>query len=181
MTAGTQKQYADHLGRDKSYVTRLKDAGRLVFTPEGTVDFEASDRRIAETAGGRDDVAARHAAARAGAGAGSPGQPPKTGESRTDAQARKESAEADKAEMERDQMRGRLIEREQVEQALADVVSLARQSVENLPHRVAGQLVGKDFDQIVALLRQEVVAMMADTHKEVAKRLAELAPQGVKA
>jgi phage terminase Nu1 subunit (DNA packaging protein) len=173
MTLCTQTQLAGHLGKDKSYVTRLKQAGRLVLGEGGQVDLELSLRRIADTAGGRDDVAARHAAARSDQAAGRP-EMPKGAETRVSAQTRKEMAQADLAEMERDVMRGRLIEREQVEQALADLVSFARQGMENLPHRVAAQLVGKDFDQIMATLRQEVVAMMTDTHKEAGKRLAEL-------
>ena len=71
-------------------------------------------------------------------------------------------------------MRGLLIERAEVDVALADIVAFARQGVENLPHRVAAQLVGKDFEQIMSTLKQEVIAMMGDMHKEAGKRLAEL-------
>lgn len=38
MTTATQSEFADLLGKDKSYVTRLKQAGRLVITAEGLVD-----------------------------------------------------------------------------------------------------------------------------------------------
>lgn len=166
----TRSQFAARIGKDKSYVTRLDQSGRLVLVGEGRsalVDIEASLQRIEETKGGRDDVADRHAAAKGK-------QTSKPDESRVSAQTRKEAAQADVAEMERDVMRGKLIEREQVEQALSDVVAFARQGVENLPHRVAAQLVGKDFEQIVAILREAISENMAETHKEACKRLAEL-------
>lgn len=169
MTTCTQVEFAALLGKDKSYVTRLKHAGRLVLDSNGAVDVEASKNRIADTTGGRADVAERHALAK--------GEKPiveEKNEKRVDAQGRKESAQADIAEMERDVMLGKLIEREQVDMALADLVAFARQGVENLPHRVAAQLVGKDFDAIMATLKQEVVQMMGDMHKEAGKRLAEL-------
>jgi phage terminase Nu1 subunit (DNA packaging protein) len=166
-TSCNQVQFAALLGCDKSHVTRLKQAGRLVLDEQGLVLVDASKARIAETEGERDDVTARHAAAKGM-------EVPKLDETRVSAQTRKEMAQADVAEMERDVMRGKLIEREQVEAALADTVAFARQGVENLPHRVAAQLVGKDFDQIMATLKQEVVAMMGDMHKEAGKRLVEL-------
>jgi phage terminase Nu1 subunit (DNA packaging protein) len=170
-TTATQSQFAGQLGCNKSHVTRLKQAGRLVLDDKGLVLVEASKARIAETEGGRDDVAARHAAEK--------GQEiKKLDETRVSAQTRKEMAQADVAEMERDVMRGKLIEREQVEMALADLVAFARQGVENLPHRVAAQLVGKDFDQIMSTLKQEVIAMMGDMHKEAGKRLVELTKVG---
>lgn len=166
----TQSEFAAHIGKDKGYVTRLKQAGRLVIEGEGRdarVKVAESIKKIEETKGGRDDVEARHDAAK-GKKASKPD------ESRVSAQTRKEAAQADIAEMERDQLKGKLIDREQVEQALADVVSFARQGIENFPHRVAGQLVGKDFEQIMATLKQEVVALMGDMHREAGKALAEL-------
>lgn len=162
-----QADFAALIGCHKSHITRLKQHGRLVMTEDGRVDVVASRLRIAETEGGRDDVAARHAAEKGKA-------IPKPNERKVDAQTRNEMAKADLAEMERDKMRGLLIERELVEMALADVVALARQGIENLPHRVAAQLVGKDFDQIMATLKQEVVAMMGEMHRESGRQLAEL-------
>lgn len=55
------KQFAEHIGRSPSYVTKLKDDGRLVLAKDGRVRVKASLKRIAETAGGRDDVSERHA------------------------------------------------------------------------------------------------------------------------
>ena len=165
--AATQVEFANMLGVHKSHITRLKQNGRLVLLEDGRVDVEASKLLIAETEGGREDVAARHAADKGK-------QAPVVNEKRVGAQTRKDMAQADLAEMERDKMRGLLIERAEVDRALADLVAFARQGVENLPHRVAPQLVGKDFDQIMAMMKQEVGVMMGDMHKEASKRLAEL-------
>ncbi|OGT03313.1 MAG: hypothetical protein A2143_08060 [Gallionellales bacterium RBG_16_57_15] len=165
----TQSEFADLIGVHKSHITRLKQHGRLVMVGAGKaarVDVVASKLRLTETEGGRDDVAARHAAAK---GQEAPAAP---SEKRVDAQTRKEAAQADVAEMERDVMRGGLIARDQVEQALADVVAFARQGIENLPHRVAAQLVNKDFDAIMAILKQEIVGLMGEMHRQAGRELA---------
>lgn len=164
----TQVEFAAIIGCHKSHVTRLKQHGRLVLDEEtGLVDVVASKLRITETEGGRDDVAARHAAEKGL-------QAKKPDESRVSAQTRKEMAQADVAEMERDVMRGKLIERELVEAALNDVVVVARQAFENFPHRVASKLVGKDFEEVIAILKHEVQAQIGDTHGEARRQLAEL-------
>lgn len=64
--AVTQAEFARRLDVDKSYVTRLKQAGRLVLNDAGNkVLVEESLQRIKETADpNRDDVAMRHAAAK---------------------------------------------------------------------------------------------------------------------
>lgn len=73
MTAGIpQAEFARRQGWAKSYVTKLKREGRLVFAADGGVDEAASRARIAATAAHtRPDVAARAAAGRA-PGAGLP-------------------------------------------------------------------------------------------------------------
>lgn len=67
MTTGNDTEFARYLGVNKSSVSRARKAGRLVFTADGRVDFEASAQRWHETSGGRTDVAARHAANRGSA------------------------------------------------------------------------------------------------------------------
>jgi hypothetical protein len=178
MASVSKTEFARILGKHKSYVTRLGDAGRLVMTADGKVDVEASQRRIAETADpGKDHVARRHADERASGSQrtqANTGGADAIGNSYQTARAVNEKYKALSAKAEYERTIGKLIDRDDVHAALDDVVSFARQSVENLPHRVAAQLVGKDFDQIMATLRQEVVSMMGDTHKEAGKRLAEL-------
>lgn len=67
MTTGNDTEFARFLGVNKSSVSRARKAGRLVLTGDGRVEFEASAKKWHETAGGRTDVAARHAANRGAA------------------------------------------------------------------------------------------------------------------
>lgn len=67
---GDQSAFARWMGVNKSNVSRAKAAGRLVLTADGLVDFEASAARWKTTAGGRADVADRHARERHAAGRG---------------------------------------------------------------------------------------------------------------
>lgn len=56
--------FARRLGVNRSTVTRAAQSGRLVLAADGRVVIAASLARWHATRGGRDDVAARHAAAR---------------------------------------------------------------------------------------------------------------------
>ncbi len=68
----TRTAFAKRLGVHKSQITRAAQAGRLVLMPDGRVNVEASVERWYATKGGRNDVAARHAANRGGGGASGP-------------------------------------------------------------------------------------------------------------
>ena len=59
----TQAAFARHIGVHRSHVTRLRQAGRLAMDGKHVL-VDASIARIAQTAGNRDDVVARHAEAR---------------------------------------------------------------------------------------------------------------------
>lgn len=63
-TVETLAAFARRLGVNRSTVTRAAQAGRLVLAADGRVCVAASLTRWQATRGGRDDVAARHAAAR---------------------------------------------------------------------------------------------------------------------
>ena len=67
----TKSAFARRINVHKSQITRAAQAGRVVLTPDGMVEVEASIERWYATKGGRADVAARHAAQR-GAGAAQP-------------------------------------------------------------------------------------------------------------
>lgn len=60
MTLENQSQFARRLGHDKAYITRLKQAGRLVMEND-LVNVEASLARIQATQGDRPQVAEFHA------------------------------------------------------------------------------------------------------------------------
>lgn len=206
-TTATQADFARLMGVNRSTVTRTwKQAGRLVMVGD-LVDVEASRARILATADlARSDVAERHAAERGAAvgqgveavkvGAGDtataataaatarPEAPPPTtpatdhiGNSYQAARAVKEKYAALSAKAEYERVIGQLLPRADVDQALDDLVATVRSGLENLPHRAAGQLVGKDYDAIIALLKQEVVDMMSEMHKSARQQLATLTGQ----
>lgn len=177
---------------NKSTVTRLKQAGRLVMVG-GLVDVVASLARIEETGGMRDDVAERHATARAkktaatgretGGECQRTGEAAKTapatdpdparGETRADAQARKEAALADLAEMEVAQKRGELIPKDDVDTALRSLGASVRAKLDVLPDQLAPILVAvTDLDEIHALLAEHcrgVLSAVADDMKRAAE------------
>jgi len=64
---GNQSDLARYLGVNKSTISRAIKAGRLVAEPDGMFDLEKNAARWHQTAGGRSDVAARHAAQRGAA------------------------------------------------------------------------------------------------------------------
>jgi len=180
-----QIEFARLLGIARSYVTKLKADGRLVM--DGMlVDVEASRLRIVETADpNRDDVASRWAVQRAlkvpiapttltHEDTGEDETLPATGSYAT-ARARKENAQADIAEMERDKQRGQLIERAAVAAAIEDIMTAVRQALEQQPHRIAPLLVGNDLDYIRATLKQEINDVLALMSREFGQRLRQLA------
>lgn len=178
MTTVTQAEFARMEGKARSYITALKGAGRLVMTDDGLVDVEASRARIAGTADpNRDDVSARHAAARH-----NPTVNPENAENSKDkignsyqaARAVKEKFSAMQAKLDYERAIGKLVERAEVSAAIEDVTSVFRQALENMPHRTAAELVGKDLDAIRATLKQEIHNALADMEREFSKRIEQL-------
>ena len=149
MTTVSQAEFARMEGKARSYITALKTAGRLVMTADGKVDVEASRARIAGTSDpNRDDVSKRWAETRA-----TPEEPSaadKIGSSYQAARAVKEKFAAMTAKLDYERAIGKMVEKTEVANAIEDVTSVIRQALENLPHRTAPELVGKDLDQIRA-------------------------------
>lgn len=186
----TQAEFAAAQGWHRSTVTRLKQAGRLVMQGR-MVEVAASLARIEETGGMRFDVAARHAANRAqpvtqpaqpeaektaqaplagvvnGTGSGdgaiaAPASGSGTGERRSDAQARKEAALADLAEMDVKQKRGNLIPKDDVDAALRAFATSVRARLDVLPDQLAPLLAPvSDLDEIHALLAEHARSILA--------------------
>lgn len=153
MTLETQKEFAERIGRDQSWVTRLKQAGRLVMDGR-LVDAEASIARIAAT----DDlskagVAERHAAARANLGA----QVEKAGAGFKVYQAMKMKADAEMAAMQRDRMAGELVLREAADFVISDLSAGVRARLDGLPARFAPILYPLEtLEEVQASLREMV-------------------------
>lgn len=139
--------FARHIGRDKAYITRLKQRGRLVLMDDGQVDVAASLKRIEETKGrSRPDVAARHQRERE-----EPAKTePPTGEegagdstdpnSRAYWDRREAAAKAKLKEIELAKTRGDLVLREDVDFVLNDFGATWRGLLDNLADRLAPQV-----------------------------------------
>ena len=187
--AMSQAAFARHLGRSKSWVTRLKQAGRLVLLPDGRLDVDGSLRRIEATAGTRHDLADRNAEERDGRqqspadtteGAGA-----STGEGGDDILdldeigrrtriAKMLAAEADARSRTSaaDELSGLQIRRASVLKDMTDATGVILSTMDSLPDRVAPLLVNiADQSQIRGVLRDEVGQMQS----AIAEQLAEIA------
>jgi len=177
MSAGdfmTQSAYADHRGVAKSYITKLKQEGRLVLTPAGLVDVAASDARIDQTAEpAREDVAARHQQAR-GAAAGAPDP---IGGSYQAARAVKERFLALEAKRSYEEAMGQLRDAREVEGLVAGAMTELRQRLENLADTLAPELAAtSDEARVRAHLRDEITHALESAAHHFA-RLASQAKQ----
>lgn len=192
MTVLSQKDFAEAIGRDKSYITRLKQAGHLVMTEDGRVDVEHSLQRLqastGNTAAGRahqerwDEYRRRNRPQPAATGT----QPGGTGEAgafdlltgdlstklslKTKAEnLRKLSADADRAQMDRDLMQGTLIERNEVKADMATAVGVIHNAIIGVEDRLTPLLGIKDEDvpRVRALIRDEMEYVLETVSREL--------------
>lgn len=181
----SQAQFAKTIGVDRSYITQLKQAGRLVLAENGKVDVEASMLRIAETADpNRDDVANRHAQAR---GKDTPVHEMESGSATkkqklvdfqdtdklkfSEGRAKEQHYKALTAELEYKKTIGELVPKADMKMAVEDVVTNFRQKLENLPHSLAADLVGKDLDFIRASLKQEFHSVLTELTRDFSEKI----------
>ena len=171
-----QSAFADLMGVNRSTVTRWKQEGRLVLDADGKVDMEASRARIKATEGSRDDVAARHAEERGATLPEAPNAPAEPKEDTTRAYwiTRKEKAFALSAEREEMEKRRALVPIAEAKAITIDITVAFRSAAENLPHRIAPQLVGKDLDTIRATLKQEVQDLLYEIERDLQAQHREL-------
>ena len=110
---GTQAEFAGANGWAKSYVSKLKGEGRIVFAPDGRVDFAASLARIKATTGAPERAA-----------------PPVQGEAYSDAQDRDRfySAELKRLELERETRK--LLQADEVDAVVDDAAAIMRSAIE---------------------------------------------------
>ena len=169
----SQSDFATIMGVNKSTVSRWKKDGRLVMDG-AKVLVDESKQRIKETEGGRDDVAKRHAANKGEEAEPESPEITKAKETRATAQARKETAQADLAEMERDKMAGLLIEREAISGVVETVFIDFRQALESMRHRLKTRLVMQKADAIDGIVKEEAIEMLAKLEREYVKQVSEL-------
>ena len=176
----SQAQFAKHINVDRSYITQLKQAGRLVMTEKGLVDVESSMLLIAETADpNRDDVSSRHAQERGkdtlvheiGMGNLSKKQKPIYGQDVDklkflEGRAKEQHYKALAAELEYAKSIGEMVSTADMQMAVADVVTSFRQKLENLPHNLCQELVAQDQDFIRNRLRQECHDILSELSRE---------------
>lgn len=184
-----QAEYARRRGWAKSYVTQLKQQGRLVLTPEGLVDVEASDALIARTASPAwQGVSERHARERTrrleqrrdeamAQGVEAPGADSgaidRVGMSLQKARAMKEAYLAMQARAQYEQMVARLLPRDDVLRAMEDVVQTVRSALDTLPQRVAHRLAMLEAEAVRGVLREIMDEVLAEMHRTALRRLAD--------
>lgn len=168
-------QFATMRGWTPSYVTKLKQHGRLVLTEDGRVEVDASLARIKETEDpNRDDVRKRWQEHRARGDADAGGTPPTPDPSAASttgfAQARavKERYLALSAKLDYERASGKLVETSSVQRAGAEVGAVIRSALENLPHQVAPMIAPlTDEDKIRAMLIDYVEHLLKDMSTQI--------------
>lgn len=163
----TFSEFAQLRQCSNSYVTKLKDQGRLVLTADGKkIKVKETLALIEQTAGNRDDVSARHQNARkeaqpatpakkiADSEPSTPAEQKKPGRSaakdtelqsalreaqraKAMAESRRVVALADKEEMERDRLAGHLIAREDVDATMKFIGASVRGLLDVFPNQTA--------------------------------------------
>jgi hypothetical protein len=156
----TQIQFAKIIGRSRSWVTQLKQAGRLVLNEKGLVDVEASNLRIQQTEEpNRDDVKARHEEGRET----KPAEPAKPKAKKIsdslgfqNARAREQEMKAKMAELDYAERIGQLVNKKDMEIAVVDIFTTFCSNLDNNIPLLASDLVGKDFTYIRVALKQAI-------------------------
>lgn len=180
MTTATfvnQAEFAALLGKDKSHITRLKQAGRIVLTAEGLVDVEKSQALIAATA---DPSRAAQVEARANEQMrqehSAPSPPPaqqqesSIGNSFAAAKAVNEKYKALTAKLEYEQASGKLVDASEARLFAADLAATFRGALEVLPDRLAPELVPlNETETIRALLVESFEQVLTDIADKILK------------
>lgn len=169
-----QSEFARRQGWSPSYVTELKKADRLVMSEDGRVNVEASIAKIKETEDpNREDVRARHAKTRDGQQP-DPEKPDIAAESYSRSRAVKERFLALTAKLEYEQKSGALLKAEEVRSAAAEIGSILRSNLENLPDLIAPALAAEtDENRVHALLIEHI----ENTLQQIAARLSGIGNQ----
>lgn len=145
----SQADFARHIGVGRSYVTALKKSGRLVMEGDKVLVAPSMDN-IAKTNGAPERAAV-------------------ITPDFSNAKDRKEMAEAELKEMERDKQKGLLMLADDVKSVIADAVTTLRTRLESLPDQLAPQLAAQSDEQQVRAMLADAVEMALG---EVAERFA---------
>jgi pyruvate/2-oxoglutarate dehydrogenase complex dihydrolipoamide acyltransferase (E2) component len=175
MTLMTCAAFAKHLCQQRSYVKLLKDMGRLVMEGD-KVNVEASMALIEATKDpSKQGVVDRHQAQREAKLADAQITVPFIAENidYQSAKARREQANAEIAEMERDLMREKLVKLDDVKHAIAYGDAIVRNRLEALPDILAPQLCAEPNEQRVRVLLLDAIETVLS---ELSKTFTKLDP-----
>jgi hypothetical protein len=177
----SKSQFAASQGWSASYITKLKDQGRLVFNDDGKlIDVPATLAILKRTQDpGKESVRQHHADERSEKHVGShvkfnapPGDDQAADKSAVnnpkywDAKARREDMLADLAQLELGEKRGVLVDRKRVEAMSFAAGRMLRDAVLGLPTQLAPQLANMtDAFQIEIRLRDALRQVFADMAK----------------
>ncbi|MDX8384042.1 MAG: hypothetical protein R8M45_08170 [Ghiorsea sp.] len=166
-----QVEFAKSQGWSKSYVTQLKQAGRLVFDGK-KVDAAASLVKIAETAdANRLDVVERHQAEREAAKNDGDSANEGQDDARTtysDAKALKEHYNALAAKLSYEREAGKVVEADDVRRVGASLGALLRSRFEGMPDQLAPELVPMDdAARIHAVLVEHIERVLVEISSEL--------------
>jgi hypothetical protein len=178
MTLETQAAFARRIGRDKSYVTRLKQSGRLVMR-EGKVDVEESERLVGDTqsqlprdAANRERLAVERLVDEPAPG----GDLAEAGRRLKRAQADKAEHEAEMLKLERARLEGSLVELADVKNTATDIAAVMRAALENLADRYAPELTAAtEVNQAHAILAEALELVLGELARKIDKLAQELA------
>lgn len=166
----TRAEFARHIQRNRSYITQLAKAGRLVLDADGNVLVAESLARIETTADkSKAATVQRHSKAR---GETTPNNEPvnenadNDGLSYSDWHRRRERANALKAEQELAVSNGQLLLVTDIEPVIYSSMTLIRSRLESLGTTLALQLAAEsDANRIQIMIDQYVEQTLANLHK----------------
>lgn len=166
MTLMSQSDFAAHIGVNRSHVTQLKNADRLIMQ-DGKVDVEASIKRIDDTKDpAKEGVAKRHQQERSQKEQEKTEKAPSasgTGSRFQSAKARREEANAELTEIELQTKRGQLLIADEAKLAVADGDAVIRNRLESLPDILAPQLAAEtDEQKIRSMLMDHIESLLGD-------------------
>lgn len=159
----TQAELARRLHVSRPSVSKAVKAGRIIPDDEGLFDpAEAELQWLANTRPKAQGITTKGKGANSGY---------------AQARARKESALARMAELRLEQATGKLVERDAVFFVLNDHAAILRGLLENLPDRIAPELVAlRDQESIWQLLSDAFYQLQHDLSDSLERRMRELEP-----
>lgn len=138
---GTQKEYADHIGKSKQYVNKLVKQGKINLEPDGSVDFAKADFSL-----NRNTISGVGQNSDRGDRGEPPLDPPSSsnraggGPSYNDARTAREAYQAKMAKLEYEQKVGLVVNKRDVENAMVGAGRAIRQKMDALP-ALSGEII----------------------------------------